>query len=346
MKAVTWHGEEDVRVEEVPDPEIEAPDDVVLDVELSAVCGSDLHVYHGEIPGVLPGTVVGHEFVGTVAETGPAVRGLEPGDRVVGPFHVACGSCPACRRGEYHQCEESAVYGYGMAFGDLPGAQAERLRVPHADVNLRRVPGGMEPEAALFAGDILSTAHGAVRKAGLVPGETCAVIGCGPVGQLVVECARLFGASRVFAVDLVEERAAAAGRLGAVPVHSGSVDPAARIQELTGGEGADVVVEAVGGPETLQLAFDLVRGGGRISAVGVTAAETFDYPLMTSLVRDLTFRIGLANVHREMDTVLELTAAGRLDPARLVSHRLPLEEAPEGYRLFAGRQATKVLLEP
>lgn len=346
MRAVTWHGPEDIRVEEVPDPEIASPEDVVLRVKRTAVCGSDLHVYRDEIPGVLPGTVVGHEFVGTVEEAGPAVRSLAPGDRVVGPFHVACGSCPACRRSHHHQCDDGAVYGYGMAFGDLAGAQAELLRVPHGDVNLRRVPEEMESEAALFAGDVLSTAYGAVRKAGLRPGETCAVIGCGPVGLLVVECARLLGASRVFAIDLVERRVQAAGERGAVPVHSGSCNPVARVQELTGGEGTDVVLEAVGGPETLRLAFDLVRGGGRISAVGVTAEETFEYPLMTSLVRDLTFRIGMANVHREMDTVLELMQGGRIDPTRLVSHRLPLEEAPEAYRLFARREATKVLLEP
>lgn len=346
MRAVTWQGPEEVRVEEVPDPAIEAPDDVLLAVERTAICGSDLHVYRDEIPGVMPGTVLGHEFVGTVDEVGPEVGDLEPGDRVVGPFHVACGACPACRRRAFHQCEESAIYGYGMAFGDLTGAQAERLRVPHGDVNLRSVPEEVAPEAALFAGDILSTAFGAVRKGRLRPGETCAVIGCGPVGLLVVECARLFGASRVFGLDRVEARAAAAADRGAVPVHADDVDPVARVQELTDGEGADLVVEAVGGPETLQLAFDLVRGGGRISAVGVTAAETFDYPLMTSLVRDLTFRIGVANVHREMDAVLELLGAGRVDPTRMVSHRLPLEEAPEGYRLFAERRATKVLLEP
>lgn len=346
MRAVTWHGREDVRVEDVPDPEIAAPDDVLLRVERTAVCGSDLHVYRNEIPGVLPGTVMGHEFVGTVEETGPDVRRFSAGDRVVGPFHVACGRCPACRRSEYHQCEESGVYGYGMAFGDLSGAQAELLRVPHGDVNLWRVPEEMAPESALFAGDILSTAHGAVRRAELRPGETCAVIGCGPVGLLVVECARLFGASRVFALDLVEGRVEAAAARGAVGIHSGSVNPVARVQELTGGEGADVVVEAVGGPETLQLAFDLVRGGGRISAVGITAAETFEYPLMTSLVRDLTFRVGMANVHREMDAVLELMAAGRIDPTRLVSHHLPLEEAPEAYRAFADHEATKILLEP
>lgn len=346
MKAVTWHGREDVRVEEMPEPEVQEADDVLLRVERTAVCGSDLHIYRDEIPGVVPGTVMGHEFVGTVAEAGSGVRGLEPGDRVVGPFHAACGRCPACRRRQYHQCEDGGVYGYGLAFGDLAGAQAEYLRVPHGDVNLRRVPEGMNPETALFAGDILSTAHGAVRKARLRPGESCAVIGCGPVGQLVVACARLFGAARVFAIDLVERRAEAAGELGAVPVHSGTVNPVARVQELTDGEGADVVVEAVGGAETLELAFDLVRGGGRISAVGITAAETFEYPLMTSLVRDLTFRAGMANVHREMDAVLELLASGRIDPTRLVTHRLPLEAAPEAYRLFADREATKILLEP
>lgn len=346
VRAVTLQEPGTVRVEEVAPPRLEAATDALVRVTLTAICGSDLHVFHGDIPGVEPGSVMGHEFVGVVEETGEAVRRFREGDRVVGTFHTACGSCEPCRRGDQHQCRESGVYGYGIAFGDLRGVQAERARVPHADVNLRAVPGGLSDEAALFAGDVLSTAYGAVRKAGLSPGESCAVIGCGPVGLLAVECALLSGASRVYALDLVEERVRAAEERGAVGVHGGRVNPVSKLQELTGGTGADVVIEAVGSTETLSLAFDLVRDAGRISAVGVTVDETLDFPLMSCLVRDLTFRIGLANVHREIDTVLRLVAGDRVDPTRLVSHRLSLEEAPEGYRLFADREATKVVLEP
>lgn len=346
MKALTFHGPGDVRIESVDEPVLSEAGDALVQVDLTGICGSDLHVYRGEIPGLLPGTVLGHEFVGTVVETGPGVDRVEPGQRVVGAFHAACGGCRACRRSDFHQCERGGVYGYGIPFGDLAGAQAEAIRVPFADVNLRVLPEGVSDEAALFAGDALSTAFGAVRKVALSPGETCAVVGCGPVGLMVVECAFLFGASEVYAVDLLPERVELAVERGALGVPSDRMHPVSRIQELTEGEGADAVVEAVGSTETLELAFDLVRGGGRISAVGVTAEETFAYPLMSALIRDIAFRAGLANVHRDLDAVLALLEGGRLDPAALVSDRLPLSEGPEGYRRFAERKATKVVLEP
>lgn len=346
MRAVTFRGPGEVAVEDVEPAALLEPTDAVVEVELTALCGSDLHLYHGEIPGVRPGSVIGHEYVGRVAEAGDSVRSFERGDRVVGPFHVACGSCRPCRRGEHHQCEEGGVLGYGMAFGDLAGAQAERVRIPHADVNLRPVPEGLDDETALFAGDVLSTAYGALRKGELRPGETVAVIGCGPVGQLVAACALACGAARVIAIDRLAERAAQARAIGAIPVVTADAGPMGRVQELTGGEGADLVVEAVGGSETLELSFDLVRGGGRISAVGITAEESFSYPLMSALVRDLRFRVGIANVHEDIDDVLALLEAGRVDPTGVVSHRMPLEEAPEAYRLFAAREATKVLLRP
>lgn len=346
MRAVVFRGPGEVAVEEVAGPSLQAGTDAVVEVTLSALCGSDLHVYDGAIPGVLPGSVLGHEYVGRVAEAGDEVRRFGAGDRVVGPFHVACGSCRPCRRGEHHQCDDGGILGYGTAFGDLAGAQAERVRIPHADVNLRPVPSGLDDEAALFAGDVLATAFGALRKGRLRPGETVAVIGCGPVGQLVVAAALACGAARVLAVDRIPARAEEAAALGAIPIPTADAGPVGRVQDLTGGEGADLVVEAVGGSETLELAFDLVRGGGRISAVGITAEETFDYPLMSSLVRDLEFRVGIANVHHDIDDVLALLEAGRVDPTAVVSHRLPLGEAAEGYRLFAGREATKVLLRP
>ncbi len=346
MRGVTLHGPEDVRVEEVPLPEVLEPTDAIVRVTVSAICGSDLHLYHGKVPGVLPGTVIGHEYVGIVEEVGAQVRAFRKGDRVVGAFHVACGICPPCRRGDFHQCQSGGVLGYGLGFGNLAGTQAEYARIPFADTTLRKVPEGLSDEQALFTGDILSTAYGAVVNAGLQPGETVAVIGCGPVGLMAVQSAFALGAGRVLAVDLLPQRTALAERLGAVPVTASEGDPVSRVNELTGGEGADVVIEAVGGPRTIALAFDLVRGGGRISAVGVSSEETFPYPLMTSLVKDISFRMGLANVHRHIEATLALVAGGRIDPTVVISHRMGLAEAPEGYRLFAQREATKVLLYP
>ncbi len=345
MKAVTFQDVRRVTVEDVPDPAVEAPTDAVVRVSLAGICGSDLHLYHGDIP-MLPGASLGHELVGTVESVGEWVRTVAPGDRVVGTFHIACGVCRACRRGDFHQCSENAVLGFGPAFGGLSGTQAERARIPYADVNLRAIPTGVSDEQALFCGDILTTAFGAVRNAGVRPGESVAVVGCGPVGIMAVHSALAFGAARVFAIDLLPERTAIAERLGAVALTSSEVNPERRINELTHGEGADVVIEAVGGPRTIDLAFRLVRGGGRVSAVGVTNARTFEFPLLSALTRDLTFRIGLANVHRDIDTTLALVAAGRIDPTGVISHRLPLSEAVEGYRLFDQREATKVVLTP
>lgn len=345
MKAVTFQGVGDVRVETVNDPVIKDPADVILRVTTAAICGSDLHLYHGKIPGMLPGMVMGHEYVGIVEEVGPQVRAFRKGDRVVGAFHVACGCCRQCRRGAYNQCERGGVLGYGMAFGNLEGTQAEYARIPFADYTLRKVPEGLTDEQALFAGDILTTAYGAVRNSGLSPGETVAVVGCGPVGIMAVMSALAAGASKVFAVDLVRERTELAARLGAIPVPSKEVNPVSKINEWTDGEGVDVVIEAVGGAATLQLAFELVRGGGRVSAVGVTSEDRFAFPLMQSLVKDLTFRIGVANIHRDIDAVLALVRGGRIDPTVVVTHRISLEEAPEGYRLFDQRQAGKVVIK-
>ncbi len=346
MKGTTLHGDKDIRFSDVPEPEIQQPSDAIVRVTLSAICGSDLHLYHGAIPGVLPGTVIGHEYVGIIEAVGDHVRLFKKGDRVVGSFHVACGICPACRRGDFNQCQEGGILGYGLGFGNLQGTQAEYARIPFADVALRRLPQRISDEHALFTGDILTTAYGAVVNAQLRPGETVAVIGCGPVGLMAVQSAVALGAGRVLAIDLLRERTAMAEGMGAIAVTASQVNPINRVNELTGGEGADVVIEAVGGSRTIAMAFDLVRGGGRISAVGVTAEETFPFPLMTSLVKDISFRIGLANIPRHMDATLALVEAGRIDPTIVVSHRMALEDVAEGYRLFDERQATKVLLYP
>lgn len=344
MKAVTFQGVQNIQVERVDDPSILDPADAILRITTAAICGSDLHLYHGHIPGMLPGMVIGHEYVGVVEEVGAQVRAFRPGDRVVGTFHVGCGKCLSCRRGDFHQCQYGGVLGYGMAFGNLNGTQAEYARIPYADHSLRKVPDGLTDEQALFSGDILTTAYGAVMNSGLKPGETVAVIGCGPVGMMAIQSAFALGAARVIAIDLMRERTEMAATVGAIPVWSAQVNPVSRINELTHGEGVDVAIEAVGGSATIRLAFDLVRGGGRISAIGVTAEETFEFPLVTSLAKDITFRVGVANIHRDIDTTLALVQSGRIDPTVVVSHRLPLDQAAEGYRLFANREASKVLL--
>ena len=315
---------QNIKVERVDDPSILDPADVILRITTAAICGSDLHLYHGEIPGMLPGMVIGHEYVGVVEEVGAQVRVFCPGDRVVGSFHVGCGKCLTCRRGDFHQCQYGGVLGYGMAFGNLNGTQAEYARIPYADYTLRKVPEGLTDEQALFSGDILTTAYGAVMNSSFKPGETVA--------------------ARVIAIDLMRQRTEMAANLGAIPVWSQQVNPVSRINELTHGEGVDVAIEAVGGPATIRLAFDLVRGGGRISAIGVTAEEMFEFPLVTSLAKHITFRVGVANIHRDIDTTLALVQSGRIDPTVVVSHRLPLDQAIEGYRVFASREASKVLL--
>ncbi|PSR33786.1 MAG: alcohol dehydrogenase [Sulfobacillus benefaciens] len=346
MNAVTFHGAGDFRYSSVDPPNLQDSQDVLVQVKEAAICGSDLHLYRGHIPGIMPGTVVGHEFTGIVVEVGSGVRQFRSGDRVVGTFHVACGICLACRRGDYHQCAQGGVLGYGMAFGNLGGSQAEFVRIPWGDVNLRKIPDGLSDEKAIFCGDILTTAFGAVKNARVTPGETVAVIGAGPVGQMAVMSALVMGAAKVLVIDLIPDRLAMAETLGARAINSSTSNPVRRVFQETAGDGADVVIEAVGGSTTLELAFQLVRGGGRISAIGVTAESELKFPLMTALTRDLTFRIGLANIHRDIDHTLALVANGRVDPTVVVSHRLPLSQASHGYQLFDQRQATKVLLIP
>lgn len=344
MKSVQYLDIETVQVAESPDPEILTVDDVLVRVTMAGICGSDLHLYRGHIPGMVSGSIMGHEFTGQVIAVGDRVRQFSVGDRVVGTFHVACGVCDFCRMGQFHQCRQGSVFGYGAAFGDLPGAQAEIVRVPFGDINLRKIPDSLSDDRALFCGDILTTAFGAVRNAQLQPGETCAIIGAGPVGLMAVMVAGLMGASQVFSIDRDPVRVGKTKTLGAIPVDSSRTNPMRRILQQTHGMGADVVIEAVGGPQTIGLAFQLVRGGGRIVAIGVTSEAEFRFPLMTTLTRDVSFRIGLANIHRDIDQVMRLVASGRLDPTVVVSHRLSLDEAPEGYSLFHQQKATKVLL--
>jgi threonine dehydrogenase-like Zn-dependent dehydrogenase len=253
VQAVTFQAPGEVRVDDVPEPELLAADDAIVQVEATGVCGSDLHIYHGRVK-IEPGFIIGHEFVGEVVAAGDAVTRADVGDRVLGCFQTACGSCFFCMRSEYHKCDESRVFGHGATLGSLQGAQAEQVLVPRANLTLRRVPEGMSDDAALFAGDVMGTGYHSVVSAGLRPGDTAVVLGLGPVGLCAVQAARACGAARVVGVDTVAERLEVARSFGAEPVHLTEEDPRAAVKAASDGRGADVVVDAVGHPDALDMA--------------------------------------------------------------------------------------------
>ena len=344
MRAVTFQAPGEVRIEEKPDPEVEAADDAVVRVEASGICGSDLHIYHGRVP-VEPGFTIGHELVGTVLAAGPDVERAAVGDRVLGCFHVACATCAACLRCDYHRCERGRTFGHGAKLGGLQGAQAERLLVPRANLTLRRVPQGMTDEVALFAGDVMGTGYHAVAHAGTRSGDTVAVLGLGPVGLCAVQAAVAAGATKVLAVDSVEARLAMAERFGATPLHLTEDDPKRDVRAATGGRGVDVVVDAVGDPGPLAMAISLARDAGTVSGIGAYAGQG-EVPIGLAWLKGLTLRLGLANVIAHVDRVLGLIEAGRLDPSPLVTHHMKLEQAAEAYRLYDDREALKVVLTP
>lgn len=344
MRAVTFQAAGEVRIEEKPDPEIVAADDAVVRVEASGICGSDLHIYHGRVP-VEPGFTIGHEFVGTVLAAGDAVERVAVGDRVLGTFHTACATCASCLRGDYHRCRDGRTFGHGAHLGDLQGAQAERLLVPRANLTLRRVPEGMSADVALFAGDVMGTGYHAVAHAGMRPGDTVAVLGLGPVGLCAVQAALAGGAAEVFAIDTVADRLEMAASFGASALHLTEAEPKKAVRAATGGIGADVVVDAVGDPAPLALAISLARDAGTVSGIGAYAGKG-ELPLGLAWLKGLDLRLGLANVIAHVDRVLALIEAGRLDPAPLVTHHMPLDRAPEAYEIYDRREALKIVLTP
>ena len=344
MRAVTFQAPGEVRVEERPEPELHAGDDAIVRVEASGICGSDLHIYHGRVQ-IEPGFTIGHEFVGTVLAAGPQVNRVAVGDRVLGCFCTACGTCFQCLRGEYVKCEQGRVFGHGKALGALQGAQADQLLVPHANLTLRHVPAGMSDGVALFAGDVMGTGFHAIEATGVAPGDSVAVIGLGPVGLCAVQAARAAGAARVIAIDRVADRLAMAESFGAVPVHSEEDDPRAVVRELTDDRGVDVAVEAVGHPAALELALRLTRNAGAISLTGVYTERT-EVHLGLIWIKGLRIFAGQANVIAHVDAVLAMLSAGVLDPAPLVTHQMKLDEAPEAYGIYDRREALKIVLTP
>lgn len=393
MRAVTWQGRRDVRVEDVPDPQIESPTDAVIRITTTGLCGSDLHLYDPLTPFMQPGDVIGHEPMGVVEEVGAEVSGLAVGDRVVVPFQIACGHCWMCERGLPTQCETTQnrdqgtgadLFGYSSLYGSVPGAQAEYLRVPHADYGPIVVPQGPSDERLVYLSDVLPTAWQAVAYVDPAPGSTLLVLGLGPIGQMCVRIAQHLEV-RVIGVDLVPERLDRAARAGAETVDLTSVDDVAEeVRSRTEGRGADAVVDAVGmeahgspvaeisqkaigllprkaaaalmsrvgvdRADALVTALDAVRRGGTVSLSGVYGGQTQPLPLMQMFDKQLQLRMGQANVRRWVPDLMPLVLDD-VDPLGLESFAtdiLPLEEAPRAYRDFRDKSdgMVKVLFRP
>ena len=390
MKAVTWQGKRSVSVDTVPDPVLEQDNDVIIEVTSTAICGSDLHLYEVLGPFMDPGDIIGHEPMGRVVEAGPT-SGLSVGDRVVVPFTIACGSCWMCDRRLYSQCETTQVteqgngarlFGYSRLYGSVPGGQAQYLRVPHADFGPVKVGEELPDHRYLFLSDVLPTAWQGVRYAGVGPGDTLAVFGLGPIGQMAARIGVHLGA-RVFGIDPVAERRDMAARHG-VEVLDFTAETNAEIRDATGGRGPDAVVDAVGMeahgspvgkaahaavgflPDALarplmehagldrlaalHSSIDLVRRGGTVSLSGVYGGEASPMPLLTMFDKQIQLRMGQANVRAWVDDLLPLVEdpADPLGVDDLVTHRLPLDDAPGAYEMFQDKTdgCIKVVLDP
>jgi len=344
MRAVTFQAPGEVRVEDRAEPVLRERDDAIVQIEASGICGSDLHIYNGRVQ-VEPGFTIGHEFVGTVIAAGADVTRVGVGDRVLGCFHTACGTCFHCLRGAYHKCDHARTFGHGAVLGSLPGTQAEQALVPSANMTLRRVPAGMSSETALFAGDVMGTGYHAVIESGVKPGDSVAVLGLGPVGLCAVQVAIAAGAAPVIAVDSVPARLAVAESFGGVAVHLTEQSARDVVKDVTAGRGVDVAIDAVGHPDALALAIRLTRKAGTINAIGVYS-ERCEVHMGLIWIRSITLKTGQANVIGHVDRVLGMLAAGVVDPGPLVTHHLPLADAPEAYAIYNRREALKIVLTP
>ena len=344
MRAVTFQAPGEVRIDEKPDPELESAGDVVVRVDASGVCGSDLHIYHGRVA-IEPGFTIGHEYVGEVVAAGDSVASVKVGDRVLGTYCTACGDCFFCARGDFHKCDRGRVFGHGKLLGELQGAQADLLLVPTADLTLRKVPDGMSDEVALFAGDVLGTGYHAVAETGVGPGDAIAVLGLGPVGLCAVQAAKAAGAGHVIAIDTVADRLEMARAFGAEAVHLTEDDPKAAAKAATDGRGVDVAIDAVGHAEAFDLACRLTRKCGTVSATGVYA-ERMEVHMGIVWIKALTVKTGHANVIKHVDPVLDALSSGALDPSPLVTHHMKLDDASEAYAAYDRREALKIVLTP
>jgi threonine dehydrogenase-like Zn-dependent dehydrogenase len=388
MKALCWHHTNDVRVETVPDPVLINPHDAIVKITSTAICGSDLHLYDGYIPTLQSGDILGHEFMGEIVEVGPEVKNRKVGDRVVVPFTIACGRCYYCQHDLWSLCDNTnpnagmaetmygysaaGLFGYSHLFGGYAGGQAEYARVPFADVGPFKVPDGLSDEHVLFLSDIFPTGYMAAENCGIQPGDVVAVWGCGPVGQFAIRSAYLIGAERVIAIDRVAERLRMAHEGGAETINYEGTDVVEVLKQLTGGRGPDACIDAVGmeahgtsigalydyarqtvrlstdRPHVLREAIQACRKGGTVSIPGVYGGFLDKIPFGAAFSKGLTLKMGQTHVHKYMEPLLRHIEQGDIDPSFVITHRLPLDEAPSGYKVFREKEddCIKIVLKP
>ncbi len=340
MKALVYHGPGERGWDSVDDPTIIDPTDALVRIDTSTICGTDLHILKGDVPETTPGTVLGHEAVGVVQEVGAAVTTIRPGDRVLLSCVTSCGRCRFCKEGRYGQC----LGGGGWIFGHLiNGLQAEYARVPFADNSVYKVPEQLTDEQVLFLADILPTSYEVGVLNGVVsPGDVVAIVGAGPIGLAAILTAKLYTPGRIVAIDLADSRLESARRFGAdMTINNGREDPVKLIMEMTDGLGADTAMEAVGMPETFELATDLIRPGGRVANIGVHG-KAATLHLEKLWIRDVTVTTGLVDTF-SIPQLMRLIASGRLDPSLFATHRFALEDTMEAYDTFADAANTNAL---
>lgn len=386
MRAVCWQGRNKVGVESVPDPRILNPRDAIIRVTSTAICGSDLHLYGGRVPTLLKGDILGHEFMGEVVEVGKAVKNLKTGDRVVVPFNIACGHCYFCEKGEFSACDNSnpnpgislaatgqacsGLFGYTHMCGGYAGGQAEYVRVPFADFGPLKVPRHLSDEKVLFLSDIFPTGYMAAENCNIQPGDSVAVWGCGPVGQFAIRSAQMLGAGRVFAIDRFTERLRLAADCGAEPINYEKDDVYDYLMSATAGEGPAACIDAVGmeahghsidavmdnvkamtrlqpdRAHALRQAIHVCRKGGVVSVPGVYIGFIDKFNFGMGFNKGLQFRMGQTHTQKYMKPLLEKIQNDEIDPSFIISHRMSLAEAPEGYDMFQKKQndCTKIVM--
>lgn len=384
MRALCWHGKEDIRYDTVPDPKILDSHDAIIKVTSCAICGSDLHLMGGFVPEMHAGDVMGHETMGEVVDVGKDNQKLKVGDRVVVPFTISCGECRMCKWGLFSCCERSnpagpkeakqigyptaGLFGYSHTYGGFPGGQAEYLRIPYADVGPIKVPDGVTDEQVLFLSDIFPTGYMAAENCNIQPGDTVAVFGCGPVGQFAIKSAFLLGAGRVLAIDTIPERLALARQSGAETLDYTDEHLQDRILEMTKGQGPDSVIEAVGleshgtgglmesakthltsteRPYALQQAIMACRPGGTVSLPGVFI-NVVPVPMGAFVGKALTLKTGQTHVQKYLEPLMKRIVEGEIDPSFLITHTVTLADGPEAYKTFRDKKdgCIKVVLKP
>jgi threonine dehydrogenase-like Zn-dependent dehydrogenase len=378
MKAVCWQGIHKVGIEQVRDPTIINPRDAIIKVTKAAICGSDVHLYDGYVPGMLRGDILGHEFMGEVVEVGSGVANLSAGDRVVVPFPISCGNCFFCEREMFSLCENSnpnarlaekfwghspcGIYGYSHLLGGYAGGQAEYVRVPFADIGPIKIPDTLGDEQVLFLGDILPTGYMAAENCNIQQGDTVAVWGCGPVGLFAIKSALLLGAGRVIGIDRFPERLRMAERAGAELINYDEQDALSTLNEMTGGRGPDACIDAVGmeahmhgaqeaydkvkqalrmetdRPGVLRQAIQACRKGGIVSVPGVYGGVVDKIPFGAIVNKALTIKAGQTHVQHYMKPLLARIEAGELDPSFIITHRVGIDDVPDAYEMFRNKE--------